>query len=301
MPIATPADDLFHEVESDDPFWTETAWFAFSVPERRLTGMSHPLFRLNQGICSSGVYVWDDTGESDHEVLYSQNFWHLPLPTDDKHIKLLNGLEYDVLEPLRRYRVRYDGGLVKFDLEYEGICEPVMNEAGNHLDQPCRVTGTLELRGESIKVDCFDIRDKTWHVRSDVNMNAALAQGSYTYAITADSAVMTWMSGDPTAEQKLLSGWLLRDGKVSEFSTISRRTTRDSRRLLSGIELEGRDGLGREFRLSGKTLNRYAFRAAPSLPCWISAVDYSLDGVPAQGQTQEWSMQLFNSTRSENG
>ncbi len=298
MPQAILADDFFHQPGSDDIFWTETAMFSFSVPERRISGMTYPLFRLNQGVCSSGIYIWDDSGEGDHEIIYSQNFWHLPLPEDDKRIRLLNGLKYDVLEPLRRYRVRYDGGLVKFDLEYEGICEPVMNQAGNHLDQPCRVTGTLEIRGEKIPVDCYEIRDKTWHVRSDLRMTSDIAEGSYTYAITPDSAVVAQMTGSPTSEQELLSGWLLRDGKVSALTSGLRTASREPGRPARNVELRGADELGRTFHISGKTFNHFALRAAPAIPAWASGVEFDFDGVPADGQTQEWSMQLFSSTRS---
>ncbi|MGW6032732.1 hypothetical protein ACWFOS_03670 [Gordonia terrae] len=298
MPYAIPADDFMHEPGNDDIFWTETAMFSFAVPERRISGMSYPLFRLNQGVCNSAIYVWDDSGEADHEILYSQNFWHLPLPEDPQKLRLLNGLKYDVLEPLRRYRVRYDGGLVKFDLQYEGICEPVMNKAGNHLDQPCRVTGTLEIRGETIPVDCYEIRDKTWHVRSDLRVASDIAEGSYTYAITPDSAVVAQMMGSPSGEQELANGWLFRDGQVSSLKTGSRKATRDPGRPASFVELGGTDEMGRTFHLSGKTVNHYALRAAPSLPTWASAVEFDFDGVAAHGQNQEWSMQLFSSTQT---
>jgi hypothetical protein len=57
------ADDSFHPPTNDDAFWSETAWFAFSVPERKLAGWTYPFFRPNQGICSAAVFLWDDTGE----------------------------------------------------------------------------------------------------------------------------------------------------------------------------------------------------------------------------------------------
>ena len=51
-------DDLFHPPTSDDPFWTETCWFTFAVPERKLSGQLYPFFRANQGVTS---------GEKRHE------------------------------------------------------------------------------------------------------------------------------------------------------------------------------------------------------------------------------------------
>jgi hypothetical protein len=33
-----PEDDQFHPPETDDPWWTETGWFSWMVPERNLLG-----------------------------------------------------------------------------------------------------------------------------------------------------------------------------------------------------------------------------------------------------------------------
>ena len=41
----THPDDEFHPPTSDDPYWTETCWFTFTVPERRLSGQLYPFFR----------------------------------------------------------------------------------------------------------------------------------------------------------------------------------------------------------------------------------------------------------------
>jgi hypothetical protein len=259
--------------------------------------LTYPLFRINQRVCSSGVYIWDDSAEADHEILYSQNFWHLPLPEDGTRIRLLDSLKYDVLEPLNRYRVRYDRELVKLDLEYEGLCEPILNKAGNHLDQPCKVTGTLELRGETIPIDCYEVRDKTWHVRSDLRMASETSEGSYTYAMTPDSTVLALTAGPPTGEHTLLTGWLLRDGEVSLLTSVARKVARKPGRPAHEVEMQGTDALGRTFQLTGQTYNNFALRSAPTLPAWLSGTSFNFDGVPAEGQSQEWSQNLFGSTR----
>ena len=45
-------DDEFHPPTSDDPYWTETCWFTFTVPERTLSGQLYPFFRPNQKVTS---------------------------------------------------------------------------------------------------------------------------------------------------------------------------------------------------------------------------------------------------------
>ena len=53
-------DDRFHPPTSDSPYWTETCWFTFAVPQRRLSGQIYPFFQPNLGVCSAGVYLWDE-------------------------------------------------------------------------------------------------------------------------------------------------------------------------------------------------------------------------------------------------
>ena len=48
-------DDRFHPPGSDDPYWTETCWFTFAVPERRLSGQLYPFFRPNQRVAAGGA------------------------------------------------------------------------------------------------------------------------------------------------------------------------------------------------------------------------------------------------------
>ena len=47
--ILTTHDDTLHP-RTDDPWWTETVWFAWMVPERNLLGYFYPVFRPNLGV-----------------------------------------------------------------------------------------------------------------------------------------------------------------------------------------------------------------------------------------------------------
>ncbi len=92
--------DAFHPIPTDDPYWTETCWFTFTVPERRLSGQLYPFFRPNQRVTSGGAFFWDDTSGDLHSCRYARNFWHLPLPpeADLRDISLPNGIRYKCLE-----------------------------------------------------------------------------------------------------------------------------------------------------------------------------------------------------------
>ena len=91
-------DDEFHQPTNDDPFWGETSWWAFSVPERKLAAWFYPLIRPNQGIVSAAVFVWDHTGETPWDCRYFKQFWHLPLPDAPlSNCTFGNGISYQVL------------------------------------------------------------------------------------------------------------------------------------------------------------------------------------------------------------
>ena len=291
MRALTPADDNLHTPTSDDMFWTETAWFACSVPERKLTLFTYPVFRANQNICSSGVYVWDDTAQANHEILYSHNFWHLPMPTDLTCMRLPSGLSYDVLEPLQKYRVRYASDDVNFDLIYAGLIPPQLSQREDHLDQPCRVTGEIDLFGEKIAVDGYEIRDKSWHIRSDHPLKVAddIANGSYTYAIAGNTCFLARTVGSNKNSTRVFGGWLVRDGVVSALVSGMRTVARVKGGLGNRVELDAVDALGRSLQVVGHTVNRFAVQSTPAITAWISGMTWDVGGQTIWGEDQEWS------------
>ena len=96
----------FHPPTSDDPYWTETCWFTFTVPERRLSGQLYPFFRPNQRVAAGGAYFWDENGDqlvelSLREELLAPAARRTPL----SDLTLANGIRYRCLEPLTRYEL----------------------------------------------------------------------------------------------------------------------------------------------------------------------------------------------------
>ena len=169
--MKTHPDDELHAPTSDDPDWTETCWFTFTVPERRLSGQLYPFFRPNQGVAAGGAYFWDDHGDQLWNCVYAKNFWHLPLPRTTRlsDLSLPNGIRYRCLEPLARYELSYhdpDGGdEIHVALRFTAVAKPHYLGV-SHLDQPGRFEGTIVLHGEEIRVDAFGFRDRSWGPRS---------------------------------------------------------------------------------------------------------------------------------------
>jgi hypothetical protein len=289
----TPADDDLHPPTTDDPYWTETAWFAFAVPERRMTGFIYPVFRPNLGVCASAVHIWDQSGETEIDCLYSHNYWHVPMPDSLRSMALPSGLSYEVIEPLRSYRVAYESDEVQLDLRYDGLCEPIPTPRGDHLDQPCRVHGNVTLAGETFEVDGFELRDRSWSERSDhsLRLDPSHAEGSYSYAVSSDTAFLArTMGGDPRSDRLRRGGWLWRNGVASPLVAGKRTVEREDGRPSTVQSVEGRDELGRTFDAHGMSINHFVYRSTPAMAPWISGCTWTIDGAEAWGETQEWTL-----------
>lgn len=292
--MITPADDSFHEPTSGDRWFTETAWYSFWVPERRLSGTLYAWFRPNLRIAASCVALWDDRGESPWEVLHHDYQWHLPWPDGDlADLELRNGLRHRTLEPLTRYRVAYDDrDGVSLDLRFDALMAPHEIPTGtpgqSHLDQPVRAIGTLDLRGEAIEVDCLSMRDRTWGRRPD-RVKGRFRSGYTSASVSADHGfhAITRHEGGMDA---VVAGYLVRDGRCADLVAGERRVDRDRGRPVR-VAVEATDADGRELHAQGSCVNRFAWFNRPTNIAWMSLARWSIDGQEAWGEDQDiWSL-----------
>ncbi|MCU1501090.1 MAG: hypothetical protein JWM12_444, partial [Ilumatobacteraceae bacterium] len=123
-----PDDDGLHTSLMSDRWWeTETAWFSFSCPERRLGGWLYTMVRPNIGTVAGGAWIWDDTAWLPWEVLYSANYSALQLPADVdlRHVTLPTGASIRVVEPTRTYDLGYaDGARLQLQLRFDAVMPP---------------------------------------------------------------------------------------------------------------------------------------------------------------------------------
>lgn len=174
----TPEDDGFHDnfEGSDHPWWMETFWTSFNLPERKMGGWFYNQVLKNQGetgINNGGAWVWDDSAAP---ALYERFARELPLPSgprDLRDIAMPNGNVIKQLVPNMKYHMTYsDPGKFQADLEFEGIIPPTPHPIGaapfwrgRHFDQPMHVTGEIVVNGEKIAIDSLSVRDRSWSAR----------------------------------------------------------------------------------------------------------------------------------------
>ena len=310
-----PEDDRFHFDAMSDRWWeTETCWFSFHHPERRLGGWLYTLVRPNIGTVAGGAWVWDDSAWLPWEVLYSANYSALQLPRDRDldDITLPTGVSIGVLEPTRSYRLGYeDADRLRIDLRFDAVmaAEPLTAVgstfgSAHHYDQFGRVTGHLDLHGERIAIDCIAMRDRTWGPRPEdrprqaAYVTCALEPGGGDAGAEVDgflAVTNTRGEDDPVAY-----GFLRRDGRTVSLAGGHRTVERDPEAgWVTSIRIEATDLDGRPLRAVGEPvsrmiIDRHSFIDINALIRW------EVDGRAGWGEDQDmWPVHRFAAARRD--
>ena len=286
-----PEDDMFHEPTSSDPWWTETVWFSWMVPERNLLGYWYVVFRKNLGVVFGGVLVFDDTAVLPWELPVFDWHWHQPLPDrhDLRDLDVLGGMKLQCLEHGRRFRFAYENDDVAFDLAYDALMQPMLSRQtppfnhGTHVDQPGRVTGAMTLHGDEIAVDCIAMRDRSWGIRTPRRQPKL----GYCHATAGPQSSFLTISVDRKGVDGILTGYLMRDGEWALMTSGSRSVERDAQGRPAIVRVEGVDELGRTLEAHGTTASRQVFTAYPDMFCWNSLARWDFDDVTAWGEDQD--------------
>jgi len=290
----TAEDDKFHFGQMGDRWWmTETSWFSFCHPERKLGGWLYTMARPNIGTVAGGAWIWDDAAHLPWEVAYSANYTALRLPRDQDltNITLPTGVSLRMVEPCTRYELGFqDGERCKIALRFDGIMPPrPLRRAGspfgdaNHFDQFGRVTGEINLHGERIAIDCLAMRDRSWGPRPEHRPKKSAYVTGIASEHDAFLAVTKW-NGDT---EEIAYGFMIRDGETADLASGRRVVERDpAEGWVSRITIEGRDERGRTLhaagaRLSGMIINRHSFIDSNGLVAW------DINGHAGHGEDQD--------------
>lgn len=175
-----PEDDHYHQL-SDDPYETETNWWSFNIPERRLGCWIHAPYHPNRKSITWRIFAWDDRAHDPAHMAYYRKVEAAPMPDNPDLTDIIfpgdrhgAGYSLKMLESGRKYHLKYDDPARNFalDFTFSGLHEPRPFPAGRppfmttpHFDQLGHVEGWLTLRGERIRIDSLGVRDRTWGPR----------------------------------------------------------------------------------------------------------------------------------------
>jgi hypothetical protein len=303
-PTFGPDDDDFHDEVMSDRWWeTETQWFSWNVPERKMGGWTYSQARPNANLCNGGVWVWDDTGALPWELPYRVNYSGLQLPPraerDMRDFEWPTGVHVRTIEPLMAYEIDYvDEGALELHLRFDAIMAPNPHPTGVapflkgvHFDQAGRVTGECVLHGERIEVDCYSVRDRSWgprpmgrpRKRKLAESDVQTGTGGVGYAFgtaSPDDAFLVYSLPSPDADP-VVCGFMVRDGVYAHILSGSRRVVVDpALDMVAAIEVDAVDDAGRTLHAVGEAVSRHwQGRGGDTLLrwCWDNAEGWGED------------------------
>lgn len=303
-------DDNFHDPETDAWFEHETVWFWWFNAERKLGAWNYHFLRPNIGVCGGGLFVFDDTTWFHMEVPYYFDYTNMPLPAerDFRDFTFPHGERFQMLDPLRHYKITYsDRDSIDLDLDWRAAGKPWVRVSGQtmvrsggddtpkprHLDQFGHVTGTLRLHGETIPIDCYAMRDRSWwHLRDERWKRGGGTSRYITCMADPDTA---FFGAGP-------SGFLLLDGvrKPLVEGTV-RRERHPDHGYMTKIVVTGKDSEDREFEAVGESVSRMAMPiSGVAGVCWQSLVRYEFNGIEAYGDDQDaWPLNTWAAFRRQ--
>ena len=304
-----PEDELLHPdrnalVKADS--LTETQYFAFCIPEKRIHAYGYLWHHPNLHIVGGGLFVWRGHKRTvTHGELcdYRDYMSDAALKNDLHEYKLENSYSIKVVEPLKRHHMSYSDPKRQnsVELDYAAVSPPVMFGDGNHFEQAMRVKGELVLRGERHAVDCFTLRDRSWgKPRPEDNMplpSVSWMQGVFSDNFSFSCNMMDQagnspeLLGTPLAmpeDKTLMGGWIYRDGKVGRLVSAKKRIVRLSEdRMPRAVEFEATDEHKRTIHVRGQSVASTTWQPWSNIFMPIVLMRWECEGQIAHGDLQE--------------
>jgi hypothetical protein len=304
--LITAADAAFHHNRSNDPEWTETLYFPFSVPDKSLCGGFYLVARPNVGVIMCDVTVHDRLSHSWDQALYLDNQQHMPCPESFLDFTLPNGYRVKVVEPLKRYELSYTGyDDTQIDLTFTALMQPYdMNDpaedplaAGRqsgawdnsfngHYEVTGRIKGNARIRGVDHVIDGVDTGDRSWGIRKERGTGAvAWFHGSFGEELTFHALPLI----DPAHSKlfgKLNSGYILDHGEVHGLVDLQGSFTMNGI-MTRTVDATVTDARGKTFHFTGEAVNASPWAPCPNAVYAQSYMRWSHEGKTGYGVHQQ--------------
>ena len=261
-------DDYTHPLGPEENF-NESMYFNFFDHKRGQGGFARIGNRANEGYAEVTICIYLPTGE----VLFN---YQRPRIEDNDSMDAA-GMRFEVLEPLAKHRVTYEGGAVfltepgqmadpsvafrnnphkkiSLDIMHEAV-GPVYGTAGSqrpaeenkeqgfaraHYEQHMATKGTITIDGETMEIDGSGLRDHSWGPRS---WQAIHSYRWLTCAFGPDFGIMV-SEVSPSKDVSNRRGVVVRGEKLTaitgfELESEFDEETRAHKRMTAKLELAG--------------------------------------------------------------
>lgn len=297
----TADDDGLHPA-GDDFYQTETFWFSFFIPERDMGAWVYVSVRPNAGVTAGGLWLWDGTSALPWDIPFYESYSALkPARFDGTTLHSPTGATIRTTEPGRAYDIRFsDRDRISVELTFEGLEDPVPLQQGappypaaSHYDQTGHVTGSLNLDGQSIEIDCYAMRDRSWGSRHERGYQRV----GYTWLASPQCSLLTYSAPTSTSDD-IHSGYIRIGSDVHKIVEGRRTVARDpAQAWIDELTIAVIDDRGKEFAVHGTSRSRLVLPGSTSV-CVNSLLEFDLNGDKVYGEDQDvWPIKEFRQAR----
>ena len=300
-------DEFYHGLNGEPgDSRTETWYWGFHVPDQAINCFAYCWVHPNLSVVTGGLMIYKGF-KPQHlasELFDIRDFMSSAFLGTGSDIQMPNGFRVTVLKPLERMRMTFadPGRETSLDVELDAVSAPIMRANNKHFEQVMRVTGELVLRGEHHRVDCFQVRDRSWgELRPEDH--ARIPPYTWVTGVLGPAAEFSFNLGahdDPEREPEwrgvyelppasiVKDGWVVVGGEMRRLRRASKITRREKplqRPRRHEIEIE--DTTGRVYRITGEVVASSMWAGWPNASCHLGLVRWECEGMIGWGETQE--------------
>lgn len=292
LEVASPDDDRFHPVASNEESWIETLWFPFWLPDQRMSCYVHIHFCPNRGVYRGSVSGW----QGDNELVFIERFEE-PLPSlaeygDLTALRLPIGLEVKSRTPQKTFDVKYGKGDIAFDFTFDAIMPPIMMTPDaspgmfqGHMNQSGVVRGKIDLPDRRSVINCYSVRDRSWGPRK---VSSGHRTGNC-HGTGKGSSFYIYVKPDESGRELITNGHFLMGDRLARLVAGERRIEWDDTRPVR-IDIDAQDEAGRRLRARGECLNQRITLSPPNLCVVLNLVRWDVSGEVLWGESHDvWS------------
>lgn len=304
-----PADDFLHwEGNAPGASTTETYYFGFHIPEEAIHAFIYIWVHPNLKVVTAGVMI---TRGFQRSTLAADYFDARAYLAVDEHVKPDGSMQFPMgltltpIDPMRHWHIKLDapGQDTFFDVQVRAAQLPVVRADQKHFDQNMHIKGELKLRGQSLHVDCCQVRDRSWsNARPEEPMPVppydwlTLTDGAdfaLNLSMFDDLSVLGNANGAIHLPPKLLQdGWVAHgrgdQAELRRIVDVTKKTYRTADTLMpTRHEIVAVDEQGQRYELVGESVGGGNWNGWPNMIWNQNLIRWTCNGRVCWGESQE--------------
>lgn len=299
----TAKDEFFHGTGPAGDSLTETWFWNFHVAEASINCYAYCWVHPNLKVVTGGLMIYKGLKRQhlECELFDIHDYMSSSLVGDGADIRFPNGFRIQVITPMERVRLTFDDPArdTAFEIELTAVDGPIVRANNKHFEQVMRATGSLRLRGETHRVDCHPVRDRSWgEPRPEVHVPSppyTWVTGTFgtDFAFNVGSLDdpahgPEWLGRMAVPERVFKDGWVVANGerrRVVRASKITRREMPACRPLTHSYVFE--DDAGVVYRMTGRLIAQTNWSGWSNMNCHLGLVEWDWNGRKGWGESQE--------------